>query len=570
MKLRLFATSLMLVPALIAAPGQSIPQPAQDGWMSEAFSDAASRVLSDLGKQCISGELKDLPAVLAERMRPEKMERLHGGDDFTVRRWTPAESRAGRLPLGEVLHQVCAPFARGRPERVKFKLFSVQDRLTRQYVAISGRAPAGMMEMNATWRIRWGGTPDAPWLEEIRLEACEEVVRTGGGPLFADATAAALPQDAAVRAQYLSGTDDWRQRVEVFNRMFKFAYCGLAIGDADGDGLDDLFSCQNGGLPKRLFLRNADGSLRDATAASGLGYLDAAQGALFLDLDNDGDQDLVTSMPEALVFFENRGGAEFVPRVRSRVADAGYSLAAADFDGNGYTDVYVCRYHADRREGANLAVPVPYFHAQNGGRNYLVRNKGPEKGGWLVFDDATEETGLHVNNSRYSFAAVWDDLDDDGDSDLFVANDFGRDVCYVNNLVPDGRATFREVAEQAGVADGGFGMSAATGDFDRDGRRDLCIGNMFSGAGSRITTQKQFRQGDPDTILSQFRHMARGNTLLLNRSGAALQFSDVSESAGCTVGRWAWGTMPADINNDGWEDILVTNGCVTGRNPDDL
>lgn len=568
--LRLIAI-LMIAYAPFCA-GQGIPEPAKDGWVSEAFSDAAGRALSALGKKCQGGEkaeLSALPEVLADVLRPEKLEPLYRGADFTAGRWSGTELNPERRRLGEVLGQVCAPFAGGRPERVKFKIFSVQDRVTRQFVALSGRGPAGMVEMNATWRIRWGGTPDAPVPEEIRLEAHEEVARTGGGPLFADATDAALPRDAAVRSQYLTGTDAWRERVEVFNRMFKFAYSGFAIGDANGDGLDDIYSCQNGGLPNRLFLRNADGSLRDGTAESGLGFLDATQAALFLDLDNDGDQDLVASMPAALVFFENRGG-KFAPRARSRVADAGYSLAAADYDADGFTDVYVCRYHADRKEGAKLAVPVPYFHAQNGGRNYLVRNKGPEKGAWLAFEDATESAGLNVNNSRYSFAAVWDDLDDDGDQDLFVANDFGRDVCYVNNLVPEGKATFREVAEQAGAADGGFGMSAATGDFDRDGRRDLCIGNMFSGAGSRITTQKQFRAGDPDAILAQFRHMARGNTLLLNKGGPTLAFADASETAGCTVGRWAWGTMPADINNDGWEDILVANGYITGRSPDDL
>ncbi|HWB02477.1 MAG TPA: VCBS repeat-containing protein [Verrucomicrobiales bacterium] len=570
MKFLLSAAFLTLILASPEASGKELPTPAQDGWISESFSDAASQALSEMGKKCVAGKLQDLPEVKVESLRPERMEVLYNGEDFKVRRWKPSEKKGKPVLLAKALQSLCAPFAGGKPERVKFKVFSVQDRVTRQYAAMSGHGPEGMLEMNATWLIRWGGTPEAPVPEEIRLEAFEEVTRVGGGPLFADATDAALPRDAGVRTQYLSGTDYWRERVEVFNRMFKFAYCGLAIGDADGDGLDDLFSCQNGGLPDRLFLRNADGSLRDATEALGLGYLDATTAALFLDLDNDGDQDLVASMPGALVFFENRGGAKFEPRVRSRVADAGYSLAAADFDGNGYTDVYVCRYHPSRREGAKLAVPVPYFHAQNGGRNYLVRNNGRKEGEWLAFDDATDECGLNVNNSRFSFAAVWDDLDGDGDLDLFVANDFGRDVCYVNDLVPGGRAVFREVAEEAGAADGGFGMSAATGDFDRDGCRDLCIGNMFSGAGSRITTQKQFRAGDPDAILSQFRHMARGNTLLLNRGAGALRFADVSESAGCTVGRWAWGTMPADINNDGWEDILVANGYVTGRDPDDL
>ena len=387
-----------------------------------------------------------------------------------------------------------------------------------------------------------------------------------------DATDSVLPRDDDVRRQFLNGTDEWRQRIEVFNRMFKFAYCGFAIGDANGDGLDDLFSCQNGGLPKRLFLQNPDGTLRDATAASGLGFLDATQAALFLDLDNDGDQDLVASMPVGLVFFENRGGARFEPRARSRVADNGYSLSAVDFDNNGYVDVHVCRYHADKRDGAQLAVPVPYFNAKNGGADYLVRNLGPAPdGNWLAFDDATAETGLDAENNRFSFASVWDDLDGDGDFDLFVANDFGRPVCYLNDLVPTGKARFREVSETIGLRDSGFGMSAATGDFDRDGRRDIYLGKMFSGAGSRVTGQSRFRPGDPDAIISEFRQMARGNSLFLGRGTADTpRFEDRSEASGTMMGRWAWGCVPADLNHDGWEDLLVGNGYITGRDPGDL
>ena len=525
-----------------------------------------------MGEALKSGNLAAYARVPSDVLRPAVLRTICDGPDFSVRRPGAERAAPARLTLDQALAALRAPFAEAGPARLKFKLFGVEERTTREYVSLFGPASGGLLEINATWRTRWQGELDAPTLAEVRLEAYEEVFRPSPTPLLVDATDAVLPKSPDVRRHYLTGTDEWRERIETFNRMFKFAYCGMAIGDADGDGLDDLFSCQNGGLPNRLFLQTPDGSLRDATSSSGLGYLDATQGALFLDLDNDGDQDLVTSMPSGLVFFENIGAARFEPRAKSRIAEAGYSLAAVDYDNNGFLDVHVCRYHADKREGAQLAVPVPYFNAENGGADYLVRNRGPASdGGWLKFDDATTETGLSVNNTRFSFAAVWDDLDGDGDADLTVANDFGRKVCYLNDLIPSGIAHFREVAGEIGLTDGAFGMSVATGDFDRDGRRDLYFGNMFSAAGSRITRQPKFRPGDPDSVVAEFQKMANGNSLYLGRGTARNpRFEDVSEPSGSAMGRWSWGALPADLNHDGWEDLLVANGYVTGRDPGDL
>ncbi|MDG2124566.1 MAG: FG-GAP and VCBS repeat-containing protein, partial [Verrucomicrobiales bacterium] len=461
-------------------------------------------------------------------------------------------------------------FAGGEIERVKFKVVRVEGARTRQLVAVSGLVAGGVLEVNGEWGIGW----EDGEISEVEVGEYEAVSKEGAR-LFVDATDGVLPRDAEVRRQYSHGTDYWRQRVEVYNRMFKFGYAGLAVGDADGDGLDDVYSCQNGGLPNRLWLQSRDGTLREATAGSGLGILDATRAALFLDLDNDGDQDVVATTPGALVFFENSGGGKFVARSRSRVSGNGYGLAAADYDGNGFLDIYVCRYHADQAEGAQLAVPVPYFNAENGGRNFLVRNRGPgdrSKGEWLRLDDATVGVGLDVGNTRFSFAAVWDDLDGDGDQDLYVANDFGRNVCYENRLVPDGEAKFVEVSMGAGLKDGGFGMSVSTGDFDRDGRRDLYVGNMYSGAGNRVTRQPKFRAGDSEAVKGEFRERADGNGIFLGRgdAGGGLRFENTSDVSGARMGRWSWGCVSADVNNDGWEDVLVGNGYVTGREADDL
>jgi hypothetical protein len=108
-------------------------------------------------------------------------------------------------------------------------------------------------------------------------------------------------------------------------------------------------------------------------------------------------------------------------------------------------------------------------------------------------------------------------------------------------------------------------MSAAWGDYDRDGWMDLYIGNMFSAAGSRVTRQAKFKPGISDELRTTFRHFARGNTLLRNLGQPGSPgFEDASLPAAVTVGRWAWGSIFADLNNDGWEDLVVANGYQSG------
>ena len=113
------------------------------------------------------------------------------------------------------------------------------------------------------------------------------------------------------------------------------------------------------------------------------------------------------------------------------------------------------------------------------------------------------------------------------------------------------------------------GMSASWGDFNRDGRLDIYISNMFSAAGNRITFQRQFKPGAPKTMLAQYQRHARGNSLFqagLDGGG----FSDVSVEQGVTMGRWAWGSRFVDLNNDGWEDLVVANGFISTEDTGDL
>jgi hypothetical protein len=572
-------------PQTIAPPaGRATPDPRLDGWQTEAFTEATDQQLKALGHF-----LTDKAEIDATRMgelltssffctplRPAAVKAVYQDQVVTVERGEVdgagvnperSGSHRGSAGLAAALQSLRAPLMGADGMRAKFKTFHVvptnpSTTLTRHYVALSGRAAAGMIEQNATWSMRWKQeSPEAiPKIDWIGVEDFEEVTtRNAKGPLFADLTESVLGGTRSYKDQLSYGNPYWRKRIESYLRFYQFGHNGIAIGDVNGDGLDDIYVCQTGGLPNRLYVQQIDGTAHDLSAAAGVDFLDSSQSALLVDLDNDGDQDLIVAMVGDIVLLENDGTGRFSRRATlPRVANA-FSLAAADYDQDGDLDFYACVYYAVGEEVGEFPVPMPYFDANNGGRNRLFRNEG----GWR-FDDVTVETGLDRNNRRFSFAAVWEDFDDDGDFDLYVANDFG-----LNNLFRNDSGQFVDVAATSGMEQGAFGMSAAVGDYDRDGRYDVYLAAMFSGAGSRITLQPQFKGGGlSDDVRARFRYMARGNTLF--RGVGNGRFEDVSEAACVTYGRWAWASLFFDLNNDGWEDLLVANGFVTGDVPDDL
>ena len=258
---------------------------------------------------------------------------------------------------------------------------------------------------------------------------------------------------------------------------------------------------------------------------------------------------------------ENNGSGRFEGRARLNPYPTPQSLAAVDYDGDSRLDIYVCSYANSFETFADSKTPLPWHDANNGAPNTMFRNEGDWK-----FKNVTADVGLDENNRRYSYAASWDDFDNDGDQDLYVANDFGRNNLFVNHVNQTGR--FRDAAKEHGVEDISPGMSVDWADYNNDGWMDLYVSNMFSGAGNRVTFQERFMSGSADDLVGNYQRFARGNTLFQRSEGGA--FDDVSVEAGVTMGRWAWSSLFADINNDGWQDLLVTNGYLSGVQPDDL
>ena len=313
------------------------------------------------------------------------------------------------------------------------------------------------------------------------------------GPMFSDCTEAVLGDLPCFKSQLVPGMDQWLHVLEIQYHINIGGWEGIAISDVNGDGLDDVYLSQPGGLPNRLFIQNGDGTCRDASAESGTDWLNQSHASVFGDFDNDGDQDLVVGVQDGLLVMSNDGQGNFTVR-RGLILPAAvpYSLTLADYDGDGDLDIFTCCY--DRRSGVNreriFAKAIPYHDANNGGRNVLFRNEGtPSTNGekWK-FRYVTKQVGLDQNNRRFSYSASWEDYDNDGDVDLYVANDFGR-----NNLYRNDNGQFVDVAKVAGVEDVSAGMSITWGDHNNDGWMDIYVSNMFSSAGNRIAFQRKFQ-----------------------------------------------------------------------------
>lgn len=453
------------------------------------------------------------------------------------------------------------------PFEIKFKLFHVepydQGVRTRMYFEAGKRTAERAVQQTAIWACDWELPSDNDRrmrIRKIEVEDYEEtVLRLSGGSMFVDSTKSVLEGNRSYQEQLLRGIPYWLTRISR-EFMTQFGHNGVAVGDVNGDDLDDLYICDSGGLPNRLYVQQPDGTALDVSADSGTDLLEDSLGALLIDLDNDGDQDLVVATDPLLHFGENDGTGKFRWHEPFYGDTDAYSLCAADYDQDQDLDIYVCGYNARRQDPMHrgLPFPLPYHDANNGGQNYLLRNDGQ-----FHFVDVTNETGLSVNNSRFSLAAAWEDYDNDGDLDLYVANDFGR-----NNLYRNDGGRFVDMAAAAGVEDQASGMSVSWADYNHDGWMDVYVSNMFSAAGNRVTYQRKFRDGLSDETVSSLRRMARGNTLFQNRGDGT--FGDTSEQAAVTLGRWAWASRFVDLNNDGWEDLVVANGYVTNDDTGDL
>lgn len=407
-----------------------------------------------------------------------------------------------------------------------------------------------LVQSVTNWRVTWS-------IGENGELALESIAAVGGERAaaervwFAEVTDAVLGPELVAKPELRFGGSYWVSRVDHVGESARMGHQGVAVGDVDGDGREDVYVGMPNGLPNLLLRRRADGTFEDIAAAAGVAFLDDTKGVLLLDLDGDGDDDLVLAIGPFLLLCDGDGAGRFRPahRLQAPTGGAFYHVTAVDFDRDGDLDLYGCRYV---EEAYAESVPLPYHAAENGPRNLLFRNDG--EGG---FTDVTAALGLDANNTRFSTAAAWADYDDDGDVDLYVSNDFG-----FNNLYRNDGARFVDVAVDAGVEDQGAGMGVAFADVDADGDLDLYVTNMFSSAGHRIGSLPAFQARMSAAERGGLQGLSRGNSLYLNAGDGT--FVRAPE-AGVRMGRWGWGARFVDLDTDGLPDIVAPNGFLTGR-----
>lgn len=425
---------------------------------------------------------------------------------------------------------------------------------------IAAKAKDGALEYRTGYyKMNW------PSGDTTIAEVIDERVVTAKEPLFRDITANVFGGVRSFHEQLTRGIPYWRARLDPASGIDVYGITGIAVGDIDNDAVDEIYVCQPGGLPNRLY-KFREGKMVDITAEAGVGCLDDTPSALFLDLRNIGCQDLVLMFPNGPVLLLNDGQGRFAARTDAfrfaRPPQGTFTgMAAADYDRDGAVDLYLCTYIYFQSE-AQYRYPAPYHDAQNGPPNFLFRNRlQPDGSG--TFEDVTESSGIDQNNNRFSFAAAWCDYDRSGWPSLYVANDFGRKNLYQNR---DGK--FRDVAAEAGVEDLGPGMSAAWFDYDGDGRFDLYVSNMWSDTGRRVTSSKAFQPARQSPALADaYRRHTKGNSLYRNLGDG--RFEEAGAREAVEMGRWAWASGGHDFDNDGWPEIFITCGMLANKGPED-
>jgi tetratricopeptide (TPR) repeat protein len=459
-----------------------------------------------------------------------------------------AEYDAGSADIGEGLARWLDSLGQNSLGQIRaLRFYVLPDDIVRFEAASEGQYRVGL------WKLQWTNG------QVTHFSPVEETVVTAPAPLFREITAHAFGGVDSFDFQLRRGIPYWRAHLDAASGIDVHGHNGIAVGDIDNDGLDEIYVCQPGGLPNRLY-KNRGGAFEDITTSAGVGVLDPTSSALFLDLRNSGYQDLVLLRPDGPLLFINQGGTRFAHqpgafRFRTTPKGSFTGMAAADYDRDGRVDLYLCTY-SFFRDGNQYRYPSPYHDAQNGPPNFLFRNQltGDGSGAFL---DVTESVGLNQNNNRFSFAAAWCDYNGDGWPDLYVANDFGRKNLYRNE---GGR--FRDVAREAGVEDIGDGMSAAWFDYDGDGRPDLYVSNMWSDAGQRIVSQKPLQPA------AAWKRHAKGNSLYWNKGDGT--FEETGAAEGVEMGRWAWASDGVDFDNDGVPEIFITTGMLTNSSETDL
>jgi hypothetical protein len=357
-----------------------------------------------------------------------------------------------------------------------------------------------------------------------------------------------------------------RTDFNILNYLYYYNGGGVAAGDVNGDGLPDLYFTSNLGS-NRLYLNKGGYRFEDVTARAGVAdSVGWKTGVTMADVNGDGRLDIYVCGVDYLtmhgrnVLYINNGDGTFSDRTAEfGLEHFGYSTQALffDYDGDGDLDMYLLNHSTHTERGPSTHPQREVRHPRAGDK--LFRNDGKR------FVDVSERAHIYGGVEGYGLGVVAIDVNLDGCPDLYVANDFQEnDFLYINNC--DG--TFTESIASAVGHTSRFSMGVDAADFNNDGRPDLVVADMLPEREDILKTSATTESFDIFNLKVKAGYHAQyaRNTLQLNRGRG--RFSEIGYLAGVHATDWSWAPLFADLDNDGYKDLFITNGIY--RRPNDL
>jgi hypothetical protein len=351
--------------------------------------------------------------------------------------------------------------------------------------------------------------------------------------------------------------------VNYFTNVYAYNGGGVAVGDIDNDGLADLYFTGNQ-VSDRLYRNLGNLKFEDITEKA-IGPLAPAgwrTGVTMADVNADGHLDIYvcrsgnttdTSLTRNLLYINN-GNGTFTERAHSLgVADTSHSTQAAFFDADrdGDLDLHVINHPLGRMKGLSNFTALRAVQEHRAPTDRYFRNDGGH------FVDATYQAFLQ--NYDYTLGQGISDLDQDGWPDIYTANDFDApDQMYLNRR----NGTFAEQVQFRTRHISNFGMGCDVADYNNDGLPDIITLDMT--ADDHLRNKTNMASMNPEKFWKLvaggyfFQYML--NTLQLNNGNGT--WSEVGQLAGIARTDWSWAPLFCDLDNDGWKDLLITNGYL--------
>jgi hypothetical protein len=435
-------------------------------------------------------------------------------------------------------------------------------------VSFQGQVDVGWIHQEGRWKIKSWVTQSLSATSRQRL-----LFRNRMSELFSEMDfelATRSLHEEKVANFVASGHVDLPRRdfFPYFHPESGYQHPSVSVVDINGDGWDDLFVTSNWGKCQ-LWVNEKGSKFTEQAAAYGLDVDYGCTSAMFADLDNDGDADLILgrSLERSQLFWNEDGQYVASPDELPYLVT---SVSAADCNNDGLLDLYLCTYgptgayastnpewverfvsrDAHRQLVQALRDSHRYYN-QAGPPNTLLINRGERK-----FDAAPANPA--IDQYRNTYQASWADYDQDGDVDVYVCNDFAPDALLRNDGAGEnGLPNFVDVSQVlSGDTMKGFGMGASWGDYDNDQQLDLFVTNMYSKAGKRVLSRF-------DDIDDRLHFSARGNLLFHQHNGAFHQLAGERDAFPVNQGGWAFGGQFVDVDNDSWLDLYVPCGFYT-------